>query len=720
MEYVHENASIAYSPFNTSEFNALSQIAADGLIPGVPSITVPPNVRIPFRDYIGSVRFDWAQSQKSQWFLRTSADSYLTHNALVQQGALPSTGLTTHNNYWNTVISNQYTFSPSWLGSLVLDASLLHLTQTRNSNIGRALAFPFTFTSQTVSSIETVGDNQFQTPITFFPALRNQEKYQFRYDVSHVAGRHSPKFGVNFIHEPVLSGAYAATAEAQTTFVFNPADYLYPLVVPRGLAQFTDDLNCNTTATPNTVCRSSLAGDGSFSQNVQRLALYAEDSWQVTPHLTVNYGLRYQTTFGLFSASGRSQTQNPAYSALQALGILKGVPHDYRKQFGPRLGIVYAPGGSEHTVIRAAFGMFYNDLAQNGWGSAFQAVNKTNFATGPCSFQQDPNTKVYSLSGSCGGGGVIAPNYKTPYAIHSSAGVQHAFNEHWMMSADYTHEQGNHGYRPYNYSGGINLFTPLIPTTDPNYATDQLSVVPNVTVFHSDNRSTFDALMFHVQGNVNRRFNLVGNYTLAKAQTWGCILGELFDYVNGVCDPTNPFAKGDYGPTGEDVRHRFVIAGTVFVPGGVELTTLTQGESARPYNITNATNNGRISINGVPEGLDQVRGKAYIQMDLRVSRPIRFGDRWEVRPFAEFFNVFNRNNSGANYVTNITLLPVPGPEAQAGDIHNICTNADCSTFQPIKSINQLRVPAGALGDFFGPGTTVGIPFAAQLGVRVTF
>jgi len=33
---------------------------------------------------------------------------------------------------------------------------------------------------------------------------------------------------------------------------------------------------------------------------------------------------------------------------------------------------------------------------------------------------------------------------------------------------------------------------------------------------------------------------------------------------------------------------------------------------------------------------------------------------------------------------------------------------------------DLRVPAGALGDFFGPGTTVGIPFAAQLGIRITF
>ena len=38
----------------------------------------------------------------------------------------------------------------------------------------------------------------------------------------------------------------------------------------------------------------------------------------------------------------------------------------------------------------------------------------------------------------------------------------------------------------------------------------------------------------------------------------------------------------------------------------------------------------------------------------------------------------------------------------------------------VVSSKQLLVPAGALDDFFGPGTTVGIPFAAELGVRSTF
>jgi hypothetical protein len=742
-ENVHENASIAYSPASIAQFDALAQLASEGLITGISAIPVPATVPIPFRDYIGSVRFDWAQSAKSQWFLRTSGDSYLTHNALVQQATLPSTGLITHNNYWNTAISNAYTFSPTWLGTLVLDASLLHLTQTRNSDLGFALQFPFSVTALTVSGFETFGDNQFATPITLFPDLRNQDKYQVRYDLSHAAGSHALRFGVDFIHEPVLSGAFAATAEQFTTYPFNPDCYVNPvgndcggITTPLPFYYTPPTSQCDPMPDPASGigCTFTPAGDGSFSQNVQRLGLYAEDSWRVSHHLTVNYGLRYQTTFGLFEGSSRSQLENNAYVTLEALQIpiVPSVPHDYRKQIAPRLGIAYSPGGSEKTVIRAGFGMYYNDLAQNGWATAFQGVNNTNATTGSCSLTG--TTGDYSLvGGGClqGGaasmGNLIGSNYKTPYAIHITGGVQHAFNERWSISADYVHEQGNHGYRAYPYTSGADLFTPLIPTSD---TTDQQSVVPNVNVFRSDNRSSYNGLMFHLQGNMHR-FDLVANYTLSKAQTWGCLLGELFDYVNGVCQPEtgntlNAFGPGDYGPSGEDVRHRFVLAGTVHIPGGFELSTITQIESARPITITNEDNTDRISVqfsgasNPVETSLDEFRGTPYIQSDLRVTRPFKIGERWQINPFAEFFNIFNRNNPGANFAVNIAQLPVPSGQQTSGIVSSVCTVADCSQTVPLTSLKQLEIPEGALGDFFGPGTTVGIPFAAQLGVRVTF
>jgi hypothetical protein len=705
-EYVHERASIAYSPASQAEFTGLSQLAADGLIPNVNSIAVPQNTPIPFRDGIGSLRFDWAQSQKSQWFLRGSIDNYTTNNNYVQQGTLPSTGTTSGSKYGNVVINNTYAFSANWLGSLTIGASTLHHTEGRNQYLGYALAFPFSSTAQTISGFETFGDNQFQTAITAFPVLRDQQKYQFRYDLSRAVGEHASKFGIQLIHEPVLGGALSGTAETFLQYANNPSFYA------ANPGQFYNDLSCTNPPADVLTCDVIPAGNGGFSQSVQRLGLYAQDSWRVTESLTVNYGLRWDTTFGLFTASNRQQNQNPAYLTLRALQIplFNGVPHDYRKAFAPRIGIAYAPGRSEKTVIRAGFGLYYNDLAQNGWVEALQALNT---APGTCVNPGDPGCVPGANFG--GGGGIIDPRYHTPYAIHATAGVQHAFNDHWTLSADYTHETGQHGYRGYSYTGGVNLFTPLLAQSDPA----QGDLVPNLDVFKSDNRSSYDALMIRVQGN-SRRGSLIAHYTLASAKTWGCVLGELWDYVNGVCDPLNPFGPGDYGPSGEDVKNRFVLSGILHVPGGFELSTLMQAENARPFVITTADGGGRISVNGKRTSLDQFRGTPYIQVDLRVARPINFHERWTAMPFIEFFNLFNRNNPGANFVTNVAALPVPAAQANSGNVTDICLDAGCTQLQPVTSLQQLAVPAGGLGDFFGPGTTVGIPFAAQVGVRVTF
>jgi hypothetical protein len=476
--------------------------------------------------------------------------------------------------------------------------------------------------------------------------LRNQEKYQFRYDVSHSHGPHALRFGVNFIHEPVLSGALTATAETVLAYSNDPSFY----AANPSLFYFSS--TCAPPIPSGVSCTATRTGDGSFLQNIQRLGLYAQDSWRITPHLTINYGLRYDTTLGLFLGSGHDQNANPA---LTGNGIVSGIPHDYRKAFAPRLGLAYGLGSSGNTVLRAGVGLYFNDLAQNGWVQAFNAVNNFN------------------IKNSSSPSSLIDPNYHTPYALHVSAGAQHAFSANWILSGDYTLETGMHGYRRYDYPSGI-------------------------TVFRTDNRSGYSALALHLQGNVAKRLSLVANYTLSSAKTWGCQIGELFDYVNGVCDPFNAFAPGDYGPSGEDVRHRFVLAGTLHVAAGFDVTFLSQNESARPITLTTPVGN-RVVINGVKTTLDEFRGTPYLQTDLRVGRPIRFHERWSVTPFIEFFNLFNRNNPGNNYVGNISALPVP-----VNDLANV--TALC--------------PDAALGDFFGPGTTVGIPFAAQAGVKVTF
>jgi hypothetical protein len=427
--------------------------------------------------------------------------------------------------------------------------------------------------------------------------------------------------------------------------------------------------------------------------SIRRLGFYAEDSWRVSPSFTLNAGLRYDTTFGLFIASGRDQSANPAFAALQSSGstLVSGIPHDYRKAFAPRVGIAYAPNGSAVTVFRAGAGLYYNDLAQNGWVDAFTAVN------------------TFNLQNSAGPSALVDPNYHTPYAFTASAAFEHAFADNWRFNITYEHQQGVHQYRRYEYAPGIG-----IPAS-----------APGVSLFRTDNRSIFNGLAVQMQHSFSHRFELTANYVLSHATTWGATVGELFDYVNGVSNVLNPFGPGDHGPSGEDIRHRFVLVGVLQLPWKFELSTLSQFESARPFTMSTPADingdgiaNDRAVVNGLQTSLDAFRGRPFYQVDLRVSRNIALGERVTLRPFAEFFNLFNRQNPGNNYVPDISALPTP-----VNNLSNataFCLNPACTQTRPITSLSQLRVPAGALGDFFGSGTTVGIPFAAQLGLRLSF
>ncbi len=681
LEGLRENAGVAYSAHSLDEFHALAQLAAQGEIPGVPSIAVPSSIRVPFRDLLADARLDWTPSPRATWFLRAASDRSQTHNDLVQQATLPSTGAWTQSHYINVLLHNAFVFSPTLVGSLTLEASGFRLQRQRNAHLGLALAFPFSSNFLTTSGFETFGDNQFVTPITAFPIQRQQQKYQLRYDLDATRGAHAWRWGVNLVHEPVLSGILASDATRLVVFPQDPDAYLAggqsiaPLIA----------------ATPVTG-----GGNGAFAQNVQRAGVYAQDSWRVAPRLTVNYGLRYDTTFGLFRASGHSQELNPVVAAVAAQGLplTPGIPHDYRKAWAPRLGFAFTPDRDGHTVLRAGFGLYYNDLAQNGWVNAFQAVNTAR----PAALQPGDQ------------GAMIDPRYHTPYAVQTSAAVEHRFSETWSMQAQYQHQQGVHQYRRYEYVSGATL-----PAS-----------APNISVFRTDNRSRYDAFSILARGRWGRRLELVAHYTLANATTWGGTVGELFDYVNGVRDVHAAFGPGDHGPSGEDVRHRFVLAGTWGLPLGLQLATISQFESARPFTLATSVDlnqdglasNDRAVVNGVPTGLDAFRGTPFAQVDLRVSREFKLSERARLQGFVEMFNVLNRSNPGNNYVTNLAALPTPVNSLVNATA--FCLNADCSQTRPIRSLNELRVPAGALGDFFGPGTTVGIPFAAQLGVRVSF
>ena len=78
------------------------------------------------------MRFDWAQSQRSQWFVRYALDNYTTNNALVQQATLPSTGATDALQLSEWSHQQHLHLQPIWVGTFTFGTSYLHGTADRN------------------------------------------------------------------------------------------------------------------------------------------------------------------------------------------------------------------------------------------------------------------------------------------------------------------------------------------------------------------------------------------------------------------------------------------------------------------------------------------------------------------------------------------------------------------------------------------------------------
>jgi hypothetical protein len=82
---------------------------------------------------------------------------------------------------------------------------------------------------------------------------------------------------------------------------------------------------------------------------------FAQDSWKITPKITLNYGLRYDVEITPLFAPA---TQVNA-AAEKALGVIEGIPRDYHN-VAPRIGLAWDPKGDGKTVVRASYGIFYD------------------------------------------------------------------------------------------------------------------------------------------------------------------------------------------------------------------------------------------------------------------------------------------------------------------------------------------------------------------------
>jgi hypothetical protein len=319
--------------------------------------------------------------------------------------------------------------------------------------------------------LPTVNISNLQKIFSTGSSFQHQHTVQVNDNLSITKGSHNIKVGGQFLAEAEsgtsyntgsfsfsgqYSGRYHVPGSTQTTNAVN------------GFADFLlGDLDSSSTAN----------ADFRYYVTAKTYALYARDSWNATSKLTVEMGLRYDKLFPFQMSRGGLATFSPD---LKALVVIRGTPstdianaypivmgstvgynmsnwlHLQNTNFAPRLGIAYRPWDAHQFVVRAGFGIFYDNLSiqdlVNNLGNQLPFVLSTSYT--------NPSTTTPSLSfdNPFPSGGKIPANpnasgvgrdLKTPSNTQWNLSVEGATWKQVALRAAYIGNLGTHLHTPF-------------------------------------------------------------------------------------------------------------------------------------------------------------------------------------------------------------------------------------------------------------------------------
>lgn len=337
---------------------------------------------------------------------------------------------------------------------------------------------------------------------------------------------------------------------------------------------------------------------------------YAEDKWRLSPRLSLSAGLRYELDYPYTEGQNRQNIWAPGQqstlypSAPPGMlyagdpGVPGGLtPTDY-SAVAPRLGISWDPTGGGHTLVSAAYGIFF-DPYLNGAEGVLQdtvgappfvqipQVQLPNFASPlpPNAFAPGFTTPLTLLT--------VDRNMTRPYAQEWNLRVEHSFAHNWRASLAYVGNEGTH--LPRFVEGNPAVY---IPGQSSEQNVNQRRLYSGCTLAQPNNcnygssglistiaNSSYNALEVEVQRHFAHGVEAQFSYTYSKSLDDSSsfnIGGSGSGGIAGENDlAQNPFnLKAEYGRSLFDARHRFAMNYVWQLPAAPVLRPLLGGWTA--------------------------------------------------------------------------------------------------------------------------------------------
>lgn len=647
----------------------------------------------PLNDLMGTVRVDWIPTLYDTLNFRYSIqrEDDISASKLDRQIGSASQRQAGKNRFHTFLANWTRTFTPNTINSFSFNLNNFY-NRTTPVTPGPQLTFP---TIQDGASFRV-------------PQQTTQNRLQFSDTLTWVRGNHTLKFGGEFqkidaeFELEVFQGGRIELVQDFADFDHNNDGVIND-----------NDLLFAVTLRSTTPDRALILPD---SDN-NHFAFFIQDDWRVRRNLTLNLGLRYEADTDVKNVS-RIGEINPLVRP-----FLVGDRHRDNNNFGPRVGFNWSNDAGSFSV-HGGYGIYYDRVTlelqslERGLdgrslaiavraGNAFGPPGPPVYLDGMGHFVPGAPTITNPFTGfvlpgaGASGINIIDNGLQNPVVQQANLGVQWSFAHDFVLRADVVHNYGTH-FIIGRTIGVVN--NPVVGGPD------------RVVNLESSVKTKYDGLLVSVEKRFSNRYQFRAAYTLSKA----------FNYAN---DDQIPFSSGpvdsnnlqlEYGPTPNDQRHRFTMAGSVDLPYGFRLAPIVTLASGVPMDILLPDASSRVPVfqrnaggrlfknvselnafltsynaavpaaSRLPLAPTNARfSDSFSSVDMRLSKVFKFSDRMRLEPIVEVFNLFNTTN----------ILGV--------------SNTNYSGFSNVLGSANFGQPVTTAGGVFGSGGPRAVQFAAR-------
>jgi outer membrane receptor protein involved in Fe transport len=407
----------------------------------------------------------------------------------------------------------------------------------------------------------------------------------------------------------------------------------------RGKLSFAD-LPSFLSGTPSTGFGSSFQYSGDTLRHTaeNNYGFYLQDTYRLSPRLTLNYGLRWDY-FGVVSEKNNlfsnATTENAATGAFVLTQVgqpgLSRLYEPDHKNFSPRLSLAWDATGRGKTVLRAGWGLFYDAFSQDIFlghlpyppffdpGPAYNPVGPEQIipsanTTGTIT----PGQPVFDSSG-CGTVEcdifTVDRHIHTPYMENYNVNLQQQLSSKTVLLVGYVGSQGHDLFRFRDISQPSQA---TITAADlgckciNSYGVPRTFDYPYGSFYimqeESTAKSNYNALQTSLRVNEWRGITSIVNYTWSHSQDTASDLEDFEPNAAQPYDSTRP--NLEYGNSNFDIRNRFTWVfgyqlpsmGLSKIKNGWGFTSTVTLQSGQPFQMNY---NFEDDFSGAGEGIDR-------------------------------------------------------------------------------------------------------------------